>query len=113
MMPVESSVIKRNVVFHHQIIFDHFQRFSESLKNIFSCILRTLLLHYLLILTLYNRIVCTKKKILFCKTFSNFFKSCLQNGYRFRPIPWKYIIEQYMIGSGVMLCAREVCNCVV
>ena len=39
MMPVESSVIKRNVVFHHQIICDHFQRFSESLKNIkrYSC----------------------------------------------------------------------------
>ena len=31
---VESSVIKRKVVFHHQIICDHFQRFSESLKNI-------------------------------------------------------------------------------
>ena len=31
---VESSVIKRNVVFHHQIICDHFQSFSESLKNI-------------------------------------------------------------------------------
>ena len=32
MMPVELSVIKRK--FHHHIICDHFQRFSESLKNI-------------------------------------------------------------------------------
>ena len=95
MMPVESSVIKRNVVFHHQIICDHFQRFSESLKNIkryscwheldFSCILRILLLHYLLILTLYNRIVCKKKKNYFVKLVPICF-SCLKNGYRFYKI---------------------------